>query len=147
MSENPYRTPGAELTQGGDAALAGTHLGWKIFFWIALVMIVLGTFSVVFVPAMTPLDWIDLAVSIVALAGLGGLAFQKGLGPRRFWVLFFAFCVLWNIVYAVALPLLRVPLYGQVITLDLTFAISITFTILMLYALYAYAMRAEHLWG
>lgn len=146
MSENPYRAPGAELTEDGDVPPVGTHVGWKIFFWITLVLLVLAALGVPFMPEITPFDWIDLATSVGAQVGLGGLAFQKRVGARRFWVVFFALCMPWSIFYTVVLPLLGVPLYGQVMTLDISFAISIAFTILILFALYAYAMRAEHLW-
>lgn len=147
MSEDPYRPPAANLGDGDDVAPAGSHAVWKAFFWIALLLTVVSAVSVALIPVMTLLDWIDFAVSVVALAGLGGLAFQKALGRRRFWIAFFAFCTLWSAVYAVALPLLGVPLYGQVITMDAGFAISFVFTVMMLVALYVYALRAEHLWG
>ena len=146
MSENPYRPPDAELTQGSSSAPVGTHVGWKILFWVALVLTALGGFSVPFIPAMSSFDWTDLGASFVSLVGLGGLAFQRGLGPRRFWTVFFALSIVWNIVYGIVLPLAGVPLYGQLLTFDVAYTISLGFIVLMLYALYTYAWRAEHLW-
>ncbi len=147
VSENPYRPPGAELIQGGGAAPAGTHLGWKIFFWIAVVLTVLSGFSVPFITAMSSLDWIDLGASFVSVVGLGGLAFQKGIGRRRFWLAFFGLSVIWNIAYGIVLPLVGIPIYGQVLSVDVAYAISLVFTVLMLWALYTYAWRADHLWS
>ncbi|MEJ2133004.1 MAG: hypothetical protein P8Y95_15590, partial [Gammaproteobacteria bacterium] len=103
MSENPYQPPESELIAHAGIPVGAQKI-WRIFFWSALVLFLIGAFSVLFIPSLSAFDWVDLGVSTLSVVGLGGLTFQKGIGPRRFWIVFFAFSMVWNSVFGLVFP-------------------------------------------
>lgn len=142
MVEDPYQPPAAELT-AGEATVTWP---WRLFLGVnvvllSLLLVIPGVFD-----QMNGFDAFDLVVSLVGLIGLAGLAFNRRIGPQRFWRGFFVVILVESIVYTIGLPLLGVDSYGESARWDFFKLFEILLASVAVYAIHVYAHRRESLW-
>ncbi|MFC1824287.1 hypothetical protein ACFL9T_16375 [Thermodesulfobacteriota bacterium] len=118
---------------------------WKIYFWIAAVLIGLSLLASFFF-TVSAYEVIDLAVSVIGVIGLFGLAYSKRMLSVDFWKFFFYIAFLETIIYTFVLPYFNVPLYGEPSSINVYAFIEIAFGIPFLLGLYVYAFRRDVLW-
>jgi len=114
-------------------------IGWKIYFWVLSAI-----YTLVFVNVFTRLDsdihnYTNVLISLIALIGLYGYAYQTPLSKIKIWNVWFFLIIIWD-------------LYDLFISfedknLTITFVvISYVFLIPEYIALYFYGYRSSHLW-
>ena len=92
-------------------------------------------------------DALDLMISIVGTVGLYGFAYYKPVGSVVFWRYFFYIVLFESLVYSLLLPMLGVEQYGQVVSLDENYLISLIYLGFYLVALNAYAYKRPFIWA
>lgn len=109
---------------------------WKIYFWILLVLLLLGYMGMAFGKALSMIYFFDLIISIPSLAGFFLFAYKKIFLTAKFWQPYFIIYVLWDCFFNLIL--------GPRIDNDFSWVTAfIGFVIIfpMWIALYLYAFR------
>lgn len=125
---------------------SGNSLAWKVFFWINAALILLAGLSLPLMIDLSPLDYLDFAVSIGITLSLYGFAYLKPIGSVVFWRYFFYVALLDSIIYIIVLPLLGALRYGQEFNLDIFYGLEWALSLAMLYALNQYAYKRTDIW-
>ena len=144
MSEDPYKPPESDLNSNGQDHR--NSLGWRLFFWVSAVLMLLVVAFVPLLEMLSLFDWIDLGFSIVGTVGLYGFAYYKPLGSIIFWRYFFYAVLIESFIYSIVLPLAGVEQYGQAVNLDSSMLLSIAYLFFYLIALNAYAYKRPFVW-
>lgn len=140
MNNNP------EQRQPPSPSPSQSSYAWKVFFWINATLMALALLNLPFIKNMSPLDYIDFALSLAATVGLYGFAFAQAVGTVVFWRYLFYAVFIDVIVYALLLPLFGVPRYGQEFQLDGFYALELVLAATILYALNQYAYKRKDIW-
>ena len=145
MAENPYAAPKGEADESSASGPPGW--GWKAYLAIFLWLIV-GTYTLIGFEWMQSADEIDLAASLISLAGLAGYIFQRALGNEKFWRAWLPISVLWYVVYEFILSSLGLaavfPDTEPLGAVEHVLTIAFVFPIYL--GLYRYAYLSENLW-
>jgi hypothetical protein len=141
--DNPYEPPSASI---GAETFPGLKLGWKLYFWLSLVLYPLSLLMLG-VQWMQPLDVLDLLVTGTGLTGLLGYVYSRRIAGRRFWRRWLPFQLSWDI----AIVMLWAPLgLSQNLPVAPGSAVERTTSLLFLIPLYIglfrYAFRSPDLW-
>ena len=90
---------------------------------------------------------IDMAISLVGMVALFGLAFNKAIGSRVFWQYFFYAYLLITIAFSLLFPLLGIKLYGQVLEFNGEYAFGLVIALISVWAAYLYGFKRTQLWN
>ncbi len=133
-----------------DFNLQKNTIGWKIFFWVSFVFMLLSMAIIYFANTIdfivSMYDYADLLVSMWATVGLFGFAYYKPIFNRMFWRYGFYVILVNSLVYSLVLPMLSIERYGEAFTLDYLYGIELLYTAAMLYAVYSYAFKRDFIW-
>lgn len=146
MNDNPYQTPDSDLST--QTAQMPKTIWWKIFFFLYtfLVVIGLGTMAYTGELKIAVLETIDLILSVIALVGLFGLAFNKVIGKQSFWKYFFYLNLVVIVITGLIFPVFGIEMYGQVSEFNIEFAIGLLFAAPIVWASYLYAFKRSYIW-
>ena len=100
--DNPYRPPDSSIEPPQQKPV--NTIWWKIFFWITALMTTLTVAIIPLLGGLNLLDYLDLIIYLIALAGLYGFAFYKPIGQVLFWRYFFYILLFEAIIYSGILP-------------------------------------------
>lgn len=73
-------------------------MAWKIYTWILAACLAVAYYDIFSETAKIP-DFLDIPISLVALVGLFGYAYNKKIGKRRFWQFWLLLLIPWDILY------------------------------------------------
>lgn len=143
---NPYGVPQAELE--GESLSMRKKTGWKIFFWLYLIVEILGVIGLFFSADESVFDVVgEVVVYSFVLVGLFAFAYNKKIAIPLVWklvmlVLFGWDCYIFSSVYTE-------DVFGG---LDAYVAIGISVPIaivlfLQYFALYQYAFQSKEIWN
>lgn len=123
-----------------------THIFWKIYFWFLLVVVGL-LFGASLVLGLDMIKILDSPVSLIALAGLFGFAYQKTIGGSIFWKVWLPFVVVWDIF--VNFLWNGVSGLYDLSTLEIAFVIAIFYLLFLgeYVALYLYGFCSPKIWS
>lgn len=143
--DNPYLAPESDLEPVDRAPRK--MLGWKIYFWILLLLQCLFIFSNLYeVESIGWQELVDCFIYIVVLAGVFGLAFQKKIFLIWFWRYFILVLLLWDVSYTA----MQFFAHDMDEVSQLTFAFTLLFLspfiFFQYFALYKYAFQSTYLW-
>ena len=74
-------------------------MGWKIYSWFFLLVVVAGYTEALITEPKTILFSLDLIVTINGLAGLFAYAYKMKLVSANFWKICFVLNVMWDLIY------------------------------------------------
>lgn len=117
------------------------NLGWKIYFFLILVLTILTYLWQGFDRIW---EVLDLILFVVAMVGLFGFAWKKKFLSSLFWKIYFVIQLIWNIYYYYFLPMSEKTssvLIGVPQFLSATF--SLIFFIPLFIALYLYGFSEK----
>jgi hypothetical protein len=140
---NPYEPPGSPL-KGAHGRPRNT-LWWKVFFWITLVLTLFTVLGVASIKGVSLMDYVDFALSLVAVVGLFGFAYYRPIGGVVFWRYFFYVALVEAVVYSLVFPALGVARYGDT-SITYWYLFEIGYTVLILWAIYRYAYQVPIIW-
>lgn len=140
---NPYEPPLSHLESSGGKPK--NSIWWKLFFWISLLLTLMGVPGLAVTKGLTLLDYADFILSVMAVVGLYGFAYYKRIGNVVFWRYFFYATLIETLVFSLMFPLLGVPRYGAK-TLNYWYFFEIAYSLLILSALHRYAYRSALVW-
>ncbi len=144
MQQDPYKPP--DSNPNLPAPKPANSLGWRVFCWLNGLLMTLAIVALPQMPALTLLDTVDLAVSIVATVGLYGFAYYRPIQTALFWRYFFYLALFEALGYSVLLPLVGVQRYGQEPAFDGFYLFEIGYAVLVLCALNMYAYKRPFIW-
>lgn len=144
---NPYAPPTAELGDPGESR--SRRLGWKAYF-VVMLLLYPASYLVTGVGWMQLADFVDVAISMIALVGLFGFAYRRRIAARRFWRVWLPLEIVWDL----SLLFLLIPAGIAYSIPDAAPASSsnweefsgFLFLIPLYIALYLYANRSPELW-
>lgn len=99
-----------------------------------------------FMEGLSAFDYLDFVASIVSTVGLYGFAFYKRIGDVVFWKYFFLFVFVESVVISIVFPTVGLPTYGEVAQFDGVLAFNVSYTSVLLWALYQYAYKRPFIW-
>lgn len=76
---------------------------WKIYFWILLVLLLVGYIEMAFGKALSAIYFIDLAISIPSLVGFFLFAYKKIFLTAKFWQPYIIVYILWDLFFNLVL--------------------------------------------
>ena len=85
-------------------------MGWKIYSWFFLLVVVAGYTEALITEPKTILFSLDLIVTINGLAGLFAYTYKMKLVSANFWKICFVLNVMWDLVYNTILQNITLPL-------------------------------------
>ncbi len=106
---------------------------WKIYFWVFIVILILGYFSEGFIGIW---DAVDLVITSGALAGLFLYGYKKKLFNASFWKAYFPIFIVWDFSYNLVIEPRARGVNFEIISL-----IGFLFVIPIYIALYLYAFK------
>lgn len=123
-----------------------TRLYWRIYFWF-LAVVVGFLFGGSITQGLTVIKLVDVPVSLIALAGLFGFAYQKPLWISAFWKVWLPFTVVWD-TFA---NFLRNGVSGlhDLSTIEIAFVVAVFYLLFLgeYVALFLYGFRSEGIWS
>lgn len=145
-SNNPYSPPSAELDEAAGSRPG--RIGWKIYFWVLLVLLGSGLLLIFSTAPFQPLDAVDLGATGIAFVGLFGYAFSRTILTRQFWVVWLPVQIVWDACVAfflVPMGLLYATSMVEETSL-LEDAINYAFIAPMYLSIFLYSSRSPDLW-
>lgn len=144
MNDDPYQSPLAELRF--DEPQHRYSLGWKVFFGISVISMLLLLIALPFLESVSVFDYLDILLAIFGMVGLFGLAFSKRIGRLVYWRYYFYVMLFESLFYGLALPLVGYERLGELTAMGGQFAFEIAYAAIYLSALYFYAYRRSCIW-
>jgi len=116
---------------------------WKIYA-ILLTVILVTAYVIVFVGGVQTLHYVDLPISIIALVGLYGFAFQVKLVNIWIWRVWLGIVVAWDMYYNFYDAISSAPEFSPLIIGGIVVAIGIIIPEYI--ALFLYGFRSHSIW-
>jgi len=140
-----YKTPKSELIDERNAVKT-VHRFWKIFFWLNCLLAPLAVLMLFIYEEdeLGKLEYIDIVIFIISIMGLRRFVYARNTSPALFWRCFTVVYFLWTVFYMViAAYILKIPIYGELATLDWYILLDLFFLGPMAIALYLYSFGAK----
>ena len=153
---NPYKTPKSEFSVSVREGKS-RHIGWKLYFWLCLVLHISYCLSLMYSPEFweaSLIDYIGGGIYSLVLIALFGFIYMKRFLTQRVWSIFFPLSVWWDI-YAIFLAedwsviieeWQTIPTVEGII-LSGALAVMLSLFIPQYIALYRYGYREKALWN
>ena len=113
-------------------------MGWKIYSWFFLLVIVAGYTEALITEQKTILFFLDLIITINCLAGLFAYTYKIKLVSANFWKIFFVLAIMWDLIYNTILQNITLP----IVVVLLIIAICLPTYI----ALYLLGFKSANIW-
>jgi len=122
------------------------HILWKVYFWF-LTVVVLALLGGSIMQGVTAIKIVDIPISLVALAGVFGFAYQKSVLTGVFWKAWLPVVILWDI-FANFVWDGRAQMEGLGL-LDIIVVVAFFYLLFLpgYIALYQYGFRSERIWN
>lgn len=146
---DPYKIPESQVDRDSKLRYK-PGVGWKIFFWF-ISFLMLMAFFLLGMGEILEIGWhdyLDLAISVLLLIGLYGMAFSKKIFTESFWSNLLRVYLFWFIVYALVLPFgFGFQSYGEPVKFDGYFILEFVFFAVTLRYLYLYTNKMNYVWS
>ncbi|MDM3871495.1 hypothetical protein QSV34_09015 [Porticoccus sp. W117] len=146
MSENPYQTPASDLTSTPES-LHAPKVGWKFYFWLILVLEIIGLYSSINEPDVDRLYTVlEVIVYSVIIFGVFGFSHNKRIFHSKFWLTWIPIGIAYDIYITYLLIIdFEVPEKQQMLVL-LALTITLPLWFLQYLALYKYGSKSPEIW-
>ncbi|TDJ64295.1 MAG: hypothetical protein E2O36_01965 [Proteobacteria bacterium] len=145
MNNDPYQSPGADVDSGGQGP--ENNIWWKIYFWLNIILMIMGFMAFPFIEGITLFDYLDIIVSLIAIVGLFGFAFYRPIGDVVFWRYFFYITLIESFAYVFVVPLIGYERFGQAPNFGAMFIFEVIYVWILCCALYFYAYKRSFIWA
>lgn len=144
---NPYAPPQAETFVAAVATKPGIF--WKIYLSLFTVgqFLYVGWFLIE--PEFLDADWVDyvdVVIYTVVLAGLFGYVLQRRIARQNFWKIFFPLMAIWDGFSSFYLGLFDLSDAGGWVEYALTVGLTLLFMVPQYIAIYRYGYKAQPPW-
>ena len=141
---DPYKTPQASV----EVRETVSKTGWKVFFWILLVLEVLSLAFMVIDPAETLLKTLlETIIYLSILTGIFGFAYHRKLLFRRFWIALIPIGLIYDAYTLILLDWGFESAEEMYFSLALIALLLIPLMFFQYLALYKYGFRSADIWG
>ena len=120
---------------------------WRSFFWVTATLMTMMVLALPQLPRFSIFDYIDVVFSVFLAIALYGFAYQKPLISVVFWRYFFYAAAIEFALFAIVLPIAKVPLYNQQTQFNFFYIVSFIYAVCLLYAVYQYAYKRSSIWA
>lgn len=142
MENNPYQAPESDLGNKGEFKRS---IWWKIYFFFITILSALGMVSLFAVPGAGITEYINLAIWLIATAGLFGFVFVKPIHKPEFWLQILIVSLVFSVAYYFITDInLRAGMSET--EFYISSAIGWLFSLPSYYALYAYSKSSNPAW-
>ncbi len=147
MKDNPYQTPESDLAT--NVVQMPKTIWWKVFFFFMVIFSMLAIAGIAMMEEMTIsiFEVVDLAISLIGMVGLFGLAFNRAIGKQIFWKYFFYVNALSGIILSIIFPLAGIELYGVAQGSGFEFAPGVAIGAIFIWASYLYGFKRPQIWN
>lgn len=140
---NPYEPPKADI---GSGITVKRSVWWKVYFFIITILSFLGGIAFLMEEGAGIVEYAQLALLVIATAGLFGFAFEKRILFPKFWIPFLVFNIVMGLAYE---AMSSVDLRAGMTDMEFYIGMAIGYLISLpgYYALYKYGKENESPWA
>lgn len=146
---DPYKSPESNVSVNAESDVGNSKIGWKIFFWLFLVLEFTAIVFMIFDPETSGFElFSDFVINAAILMGLFGYSYNRKILIRKLWGYVIPVGIVYDSHSIVTLGWLDISTKLELyILVGLLLLVMFPLMILQYYGLFKYRYRSDEIWS